>query len=246
MPYANVRHYRMYYEDEGRGPPLVLLHAGLGTSAQWVPFIPLYACCYRVLVTDRRGYGLSSARRRFARGYLRQDALDLAELLDGLGLRRAHIMGHSDGGSIGLLLALERPDLVRSLVLVAAHTHVEEKTLEGLRRAQALFRESPGQRQRLAELVGPGGAKLVEAWYAHWLEPGQQALDIRQEIGAIRAPTLVIQGVDDEFATPAHAEGIARAIPGVELWLIPGCGHAPQFQHPQAFNERVLAFLRSH
>ncbi len=246
MPYAGVHDYSMYYEDQGAGELLVLLHAGLDTSGEWASFVPFYAGRYRVLATDRRGYGRSAPRAGFQRGYLQQDAHDLAAFLDGLAARRAHILGHSDGGSIGLLLALERPDLVRSLVLVAAHTHVEEKTLAGLRQAQEALRGSAAVRERIARRVGPGGAEMAAAWYARWLEAGQAVLDIRGEIGRIRAPTLVIQGVDDEFATPAHAEGIARAIPGAELWLIPGCGHGPHFQCREAFNERVLAFLAAH
>jgi pimeloyl-ACP methyl ester carboxylesterase len=246
MPYATVRDYRVYYEDQGEGDPLVMLHAGLATSVQWASLVPLYARHYRVLATDRRGYGRSDPRLGFVRGYLDQDTADLALFLDALDLRQVHVLGHSDGGSLGLLLALQRPDLVRSLVLVAAHTHAEEKTLAGLRHAQAFFRRSPAVRERLAALVGPGGAELVEAWYAHWLDPTQMNLDIRDRIGRIRCPTLVIQGADDEFATPAHAEGIARAIPGAELWLIPGCRHGPQFERREAFDERVLEFLARH
>ncbi len=246
MSYATVCDYEMYYEDQGAGDALVLLHGGLDTSAGWASFIPLYARHYRVLATDRWGYGRSSARPGFEPGFLRQDALDLAAFLDGLGLRRAHVLGHSDGGSIGLLLALERPDLVRSLVAVAAHTHAEAKTLAGLRRAQEWVLSSIARRSHLARQLGPNGTALIEAWYAHWLDPAQRPLDIRGEIGRITAPTLVIQGLDDEFATPAHAEGIARAIAGAELWLIPACRHAPQLEHPEAFNERVLDFLARH
>ena len=102
------------------------------------------------------------------------------------------------------------------------------------------------QAERLARRLGANGVALIEAWYAHWLDPAQRPLDIRGEIGRITAPTLVIQGLDDEFATPAHAEGIARAIAGAELWLIPACRHAPQLEYPEAFNERVLGFLARH
>lgn len=246
MPYATVCDYAMYYEDQGQGESLVLLHAGLATSAEWASFIPLYARHYRVLATDRRGYGRSDPRPGFTSGYLQQDALDLAAFLEGLGVEGAHVLGHSDGGSIGLLLALLRPELVRTLVLVAAHTHAEERTLGGLRRAQALLAASSAQRERLARHLGPGGPALAADWYAHWLDHTRLSLDIRDRIGRIRCPTLVIQGEEDEFATPAHAEGIARAIPGAELWLIAGCGHGPHFERRQEFDERVLAFLGQH
>lgn len=246
MPYATVCDYQMYYEDQGQGVPLVLLHGGLSTSADWAPLVPTYARHYRVLATDRRGYGRSSPRPGFERGYLYHDAQHLAAFLDGLPVTRAHVMGHSDGGSIALLLAVERPDLVRSLVAVAAHTHAEDKTLEGLRDVQRLLRTSERFRQGLNRRLGPGGAALAEVWYAHWLDPAQTVLDIRAQVSRIRCPTLVIQGLDDEFAHPDHARGIAQAISGSQLWLIPDCGHAPHLQYPEAFNERVLAFLAQH
>ena len=148
------------------------------------------------------------------------------------------------GLRFGYLIA--RPELVRSLVVLAAHTHAEEKTLEGLRQVRALLRRSPEQRERIERHLGPGGAALAEVWYTHWLEEAQHVLAIQAEVGRIRAPTLVIQGANDEFATPAHAEGIAQAIPGAELWLIPDAGHAPQFQIPEQFNARVLDFLSRH
>ena len=178
-------------------------------------------------------------------GFLRHDALAVAAFLDAIGIRRAHILGHSDGGSIALLLALERPDLARSIVAVAAHTHAEEKTREGLRHSWERMCTEPGWRAQVSPVHRCRGPRLVQAWLEHWLNPDLISLDIRAEIGRIRCPTLVIQGADDEFATPAHAEGIARAIPRAERWLIPQCGHNPFAQHPETINQRVLGFLRT-
>lgn len=243
MPYATIRSYRMYYEDRGRGDPLVFLHGGMATSADFARLAPTYARRYRVLANDRWGYGRSGRRDGFVAGYLWQDTADTALWLDGLGVKRAHVIGHSDGGSAALLLAITRPDLVRSLVTVAAHTHSEPRTLEGLRHLQRLVRTSARYRAALDRHLGPGGAAMAEVWYAHWLDPNLVTLDIRGEIGRIRTPTLVIQGVDDEFATPAHAQSLAQAIPGAELWLIPGCRHTPHHECTEAFNARVQEFL---
>jgi len=243
VAYATIRHYRMYYEDQGQGEPVVFLHGGMATSADFAPLFPTYAARYRVLANDRWGYGRSGRRDGFEPGYLWQDTADTATWLDGLGVGRVHVIGHSDGGSLGLLLAITRPDLVRSLVAVAAHTHSEPRTLEGLQRLQELLRTSPGYRAALDRHLGPGGAAMAEVWYAHWLDPTRVTLDIRGEVSRIRCPTLVIQGEEDEFATPAHAENLARAIPGAELWLIPHCRHSPHHEVREAFNERVLGFL---
>ncbi|HOG46124.1 MAG TPA: alpha/beta hydrolase [Anaerolineae bacterium] len=243
MPHATIRGYQMYYEDHGQGEPLVFLHGGMATSADFAALIPTFAERYRVLANDRWGYGRSSRRDGFAQGYLWQDTADTAAWLDGLNVGRVHVVGHSDGGSAGLLLAVTRPDLVRSLVAVAAHTHSEPRTIAGLQHLQRLVRTSPGYRAALERHLGPGGAAMAEVWYAHWLDPTRITLDIRAEVSRVRCPTLVIQGEGDEFATPAHAEGIANAIPGAELWLIPNCRHTPHHECRQAFSERVLAFL---
>ncbi len=243
MPYATIHDYQMYYEDHGQGDPVLFLHGGMATSADFAALIPVYAQRYRVLANDRWGYGRSSRRDGFEPGYLWQDTADTTAWLDGLGLGPLHVVGHSDGGSAGLLLAITRPDLVRSLVTVAAHTHSEPRTVAGLQRLQHLVRTSPGYRAALDRHLGPGGAAMAEVWYDHWLDASRVTLDIRAEIGRVRCPTLVIQGEDDEFATPAHAEGIAHAIAGAELWLIPGCRHTPHHECREAFNERVLAFL---
>jgi pimeloyl-ACP methyl ester carboxylesterase len=241
MPLAIVHDYEMYYEDQGHGDPLVLVHGGCGSSAAFAGYMPVYTLHYRVIARDRKGHGRSTGMAEFPPDFLRRDALHLADFIDGLGLKQVRFFGHSDGGSIGLHLAIERPDLVRSMVLLAAHSHAEAKTLDRLR----LNYEALCAPERQA-LHDPQDYARHMAWYAHWLNPAGGTIDLRGEMGCISCPTLVIQGTEDEFATPAHAEDIARAIPGAELWLIAGGNHGPRGGREQEFDQRVLDFFARH
>ena len=238
MPFARVHDYDMYYEDQGQGEPLLLVHGGTGSSKAFAGYMPVYARCYRVIVPERKGHGRSTGIADFPPDFLRRDALHLADFISGLGLKQVRFFGHSDGGSIGLHLAIERPDVVRSMVLLAAHSHAETKTLDGLRRGH----EASGTPERRAE-IDPEQDELHIAWWRHWLNPTGGTIDVRGKMTRIRCPTLVIQGMEDEYATPAHAEDIARAIPGAELWLIPGGSHSPRGGREEEFDQRVLEFL---
>src|SRR5512136_3241811 len=100
MPFVRIREYDMYYEEQGASDPLLLLHGGGASVAQWASAVPVYAQRYRVIANDRWGYGKSSDRPGFAPDFLREDALDCSAFLGALGITRAHVMGFSDGGSI--------------------------------------------------------------------------------------------------------------------------------------------------
>ncbi len=241
MPFVRVHDYDMYYEDQGQGEPLLLVHGGMGSSKAFAPYMQVYARRYRVIVPERKGHGRSTGIADFPPDFLRRDALHLADFISGLGLKQVRFFGHSDGGSIGLHLAIERPNVVRAMVLLAAHSHAETKTLQGLR----LGHEAGCTPERRAQ-SDPKQYDLTMAWFRHWLNPAGGTIDVRGTMAHICCPTLVIQGMEDAYATQAHAEDIARAIPGAELWLIPGGSHSPREAREEQFDQRVLEFLSKH
>ena len=118
MPFLTVRGQRLWYEDAGSGDPVLLLHGFTGTARSHLgEQIDYLAGDYRVLAFDLRGYGHSSPKpRQFGADFYHQDALDAAALLDSLAVGQAHILGYSDGAELAVLLAILRPDLVRSVV----------------------------------------------------------------------------------------------------------------------------------
>jgi pimeloyl-ACP methyl ester carboxylesterase len=248
VPTCAINGHSLYYELHGSAddPPLVLLHHGLGASSEWAPQIARFVDQhYRVIAYDRWGYGRSDPREAFAFGYLLHDTQEAIALLDALQVRAAYILGHSDGGTIALLLASQRPDLVRAMVIEAAHIYYEPKIQAGIRAMLDKVQHSRVVRAYLAELHGDRGRALAEQWLAHWLTPDNlpTALVEPGALSRVRCPVLVVQGQDDEYATDQHALDIAAALPDSQLWLVPACGHTPHAALGDQFNERVIAFF---
>jgi len=244
MPYARIRDYEMYYEDQGSGPAIVLLHNGLGSSKDWARVIELLSPRYRVIANDRRGYGRSTHRYVFEEDYLIRDADDQGALLDLLKVQQAHLWGHSDGGTIAMLLAIRRPELVRSLVLESTHCFAHPEDLANSKEYFVPERLDPGFQGYLADRHGePYWRDLVRMWVACWSAPEAQKWDMRPMLGQIRCPTLVVHGAHDPFAHIDQAVGLVKGIPDCELWVPPHCGHSPHTEHPEAFARHLMEFL---
>jgi pimeloyl-ACP methyl ester carboxylesterase len=228
-------------------PPLVFLHEGLGCTALWKDFPA--ALCARLgcqgVVYDRWGYGRSEPldRPRDAR-YLHDEAqIFLPALLDALGIPRAALFGHSDGGTIGLLFAAARPERCAALVTEAAHVFVEDITLAGIRAAAAAY-ATTDLPKRLARYHGDKTDTVFRAWADTWLAPWFRGWNVEAELRRVTCPVLVLQGADDEYGTPAQVEAIARGVRGpVRTVLLPGCAHVPHQQARAAVLELAAGFL---
>jgi pimeloyl-ACP methyl ester carboxylesterase len=229
-------------------PLLVFLHEGLGSVSMWRDF-PDRLCrtlgC-RALVYSRPGYGRSSPHT----GPLRPDFMHrqasevLPALLDALCIDEPIVpLGHSDGGSIALLFAAHHPARVQSLVVMAPHILVEQVSIRSIAQAREAW-ASTDLRQRLArhhdDVEG-----VFRGWNDIWLHPDFAAWNIEDEIGAIRAPTLAIQGLDDEYGTLEQIRGIARRVPGTTLLELAACRHSPHRDQPEAVIEAVGKHLAS-
>lgn len=240
-----VSGHQLYWELHGAPdrPVVMFLHHGLGSVRAWRRQIP--ACedgGWRVLAFDRWGYGRSDPRPRFDPGFLLQDADETLGLMDALGLGRIAIVGHSDGGTIGLLLAASHPERVERLVVAAAHIYREQATLDGLFTILASAQEPP-LKASLQREHGDRWLSLVQAWVGHWTQPEMEGLSLLGELPKVVCPTLVIQGELDEHATHQHARDIAAGVRQGTLWLIPGVHHMPPNEIPHEFNRRLLSFL---
>jgi len=245
--YTKIRGHRLYWELHGpnQGPVLVLLHHGLGSIRSWrkqVAFFSQHG--WQVLAFDRWGYGRSNSRPRFGADFMQQDAGEALELLEALGIERAAFLGHSDGGTISLMLAASHPHLVEKLVLIAAHIYWEPKTVASIREIRGTA-DDPGMMKPWQREHGEKWAVLVKSWADGWLQPEIASLNLVEELSRIGCPALVIQGENDEYATASQAHELAKGIAKAELWMIPGAGHMPSLEIPEAFNMRVLSFLGS-
>lgn len=222
-------------------PTVVFVHDGLGSIGQWrdVPVLVAERTGRSVLAYDRAGHGSStpSPDGPWPTDWLQREAHVLAALLEQVAGQPVHLVGHSDGGTIALLCAADRPDLVDSVVALAAHAWVEPVCV----RAIAALQRAPG-----GTLVGLGRyhrrpRDLFEAWTGGWTSPGFAHWDIRPVLDRIDAPVLVVQGDRDEYATTDMAWGTAAAIgPSAQVVVVPGGVHALHHQQPGTVVDLVV------
>jgi pimeloyl-ACP methyl ester carboxylesterase len=225
-------------------PCVVLLHHGLGSVKAWRGQVSaLVDAGYHVIAYDRWGYGGSDSRPGLDLPTFAADIDDLHILLEHLGVRRAALVGHSDGGTIALYYAAQYPDEVTCLVTVAAHIYVEAEMEQGILGVQQAFETDEHFRTGLRYAHGAKYESVFHNWFDGWHRSEYLSWDIRQNIQQISCPALIVQGEKDEHATPQHAEDIAAEIPGAELWIIPAAGHMVPQENAELFNARLLQFL---
>jgi pimeloyl-ACP methyl ester carboxylesterase len=242
MSYIDVGGVSTYYEVEGDGDPLILLHGGLVTIETWSAQRPALAERFRVYLPERPGHG-RTADVDGPTSYV-QMAHETAAFMAAVGVESAHLVGWSDGGNVALELALGRPELVRKMVLIGAAAHVDGATADSAEWVQSVTADSlPPFIREPYERLSPDGAEhfhvVVEKLVALWrTEPRHEMA----ELGAITAPTLVMIG-DDDGVTVAHADAMRRAIPNGQLAVVPGATHGVMLEKPEIVNRLILDFL---
>lgn len=246
MTHLRVNGHQLYYEDYGKAesPAIVLLHHGLGSTYSWMEQIDsLTVAGFRVIAYDRWGYGHSDPRQSLSLPCFDEDLADLAALFAFLELRRAILVGHSDGGTIALYFAAKNPESTDALVTIAAHIYIEEKMVPSIQVVQKSYLEGLRFKEGLRRLHGEKVEQVFTNWFNGWAKPENFDWDMRPLLKEIRCPSLIVQGMDDEHATPRHAEDIAVSIAGSELWLVPGARHMLPQENAALFNSRLVEFL---
>ena len=231
-----------YYEEEGSGEPLLLLHGGLVTIETWENQRPALADHYHVYLPERRGHG----RTPDVPGPTGYDlmAADTAAFMQALAIPSAHLVGWSDGGNVALEMALARPELVRKLVLIGAAADFSGSTADGTEWVNSLTPDKlppflTGPYARLSpdgpEHLRVVAEKTIEMWKT---QPRHEM----SELAAITAPTLILIG-DNDGVTIEHAAQMLRAIPNAQLAVIPGADHGVMLDKPEIVNRLILDFL---
>jgi pimeloyl-ACP methyl ester carboxylesterase len=241
-----INGHNIYVETHGPedGHPVVLLHHGLGSTFSWREQVPaLVEAGYRVVAYDRWGYGRSDPRPALGTPTFTVDFNDLLEILEIFNIQRASMIGHSDGGTIALYYASQSPRRVTKLVTVAAHIYLEDKMGPGIQAVRKNFEQDQRFREGLQRVHGEKFEAVFNNCYEGWHKPECLEWDMRPLLTQVTCPALVIQGEDDEHATPQHAVDLVEAIPKADLWLVPDGRHMLPQEMPEVINPKVLEFL---
>jgi pimeloyl-ACP methyl ester carboxylesterase len=218
--YIQLGDVHTYYEEDGAGEPLVLLHPGLADSRAFEDYVPELAKHFHVFRPDRRGHGRTpDVEGPITYALMAQDTIAFLEQVVG---GPASLLGHSDGAPVALLAALERPDLVRKLVLSAGVFHhdgwapgaidLDDETI-------AFFTDYWGA----VAPDGPDHFPVVKAKLdrMHREEPTLTVADLAGYPG----PALVMVGDSDEEIPIEHTLALHRGLPNAQLAVLPGTGH---------------------
>lgn len=228
-------HYAIY----GHGSPVILLHGGLANSDYWGHQVKALAPHHRVIVMDSRGHGRTTRDAR-AYGYdLMAD--DVIALMDSLKIRKADIVGWSDGGIIGLDLAIRHPDRVGKIFAFAANTQTSG-VIDGVEKNPtfAAYIDRAGGEYRKYSATPKDYDAFVEQISKMWAD---QPNWTDAQLKSIKSPVLVVDGDHDEAIKREHTEMIAATIPGAGLLILPNASHFAFLQDPAQFNFAILHFL---
>jgi 3-oxoadipate enol-lactonase len=263
MPRVNVNGINLYYEVSGSGPSVVLCHGYTGSHQDWMFQVPVLAQKYQVVTIDHRGHGTSDAPSSADAYSIPVLGDDLYDLLSYLDITGCCLVGHSMGGLVALQLALDKPHVVSSLVLVdtasgpldiPCHADRRAKLIEIARTGsmEAVFDYDIGNNplslrrfERYPRLFNRSKQRMLEMPVDGYVHVGQalsECEDLTRRLKEISVPTLVIVGEEDlSFQQPSRT--LAEGIPNAQLRVVPQALHCPQEEEPETFNHILLEFL---
>jgi pimeloyl-ACP methyl ester carboxylesterase len=235
---APVNGIKLWYAEFGQGEPVILLHGGLANSNYWGEQIPALAAHYRVIVMDSRGHGRSS-RNAEPFGYDLM-ASDVLGLMDFLHIRKAAIVGWSDGAILGLDIAIHHPERLTKLFAFAANS--DPSGVSDIQHS-TVFTAYIARAAKEYEALSPTPheyASFVTQIEKMWAtQPNFTAA----QLASISVPVWIVDADHDEAIKRENTEFMAAHIPGAGLLLQPEVSHFSFIQDPQQFNADVLHFL---
>ena len=270
MPFAPVNGIDLYYEEHGKGTPIILAHGAGGNHLSWWQQVPVLSRHWRTITFDHRGWGLShDTDDRGPEAFIE----DLGALLDHLEIKEAVLAGHSMGGYCCLGVAITQPERVKGLLmsntfagmrrevwLAASDDQREAVRLVWQRRStekikRVLAPEFARQHKdraflykqiRLLNENGPNRldrARQVQRLRA--LERPAETGATREQLAALPMPVLFIGGEHDEVFPVSLMEIAHSLLPGSRMVVVPGAGHSVYFEAPDTFNELAHEFAKS-
>lgn len=233
---------RIWYGTVGEGPAVVLLHGGMSSSDAWGNQIAaLTKSHHRVVLVDTRGHGRSTLGDVPLSYEVFEE--DLRSVMDTLQIKKADIVGWSDGANTALVMAMKDPARARKIYAFGANMNADAAKPGAF--DAPILRKVVVQLQQTYARVSPTpdgfGALHTAVETMQKSEPNYNA----SQLEAIKGPTIAIaDGDHEEFIKEDHTRYMARTIPGASLIILPGVSHFAPWQAPDAFNESVLHFLK--
>jgi pimeloyl-ACP methyl ester carboxylesterase len=243
--FATVKGRKIYYEETGKGAPLLLLHGFFRTSSYWKEFAPEFSKTYRVIAIDLPGHGRSDYMNSTDVYSHKEAAEFIIAFLDGLHIDSVYVMGASAGAVATLHMATLKPELTKKIIVIAGQVYLSSST------------------RNIISLMGPGTEdpkRLEPAIQTHGKVKGplllRQFWNFRKLYGdpaftpdalaTIKAKALIIHGDDDNVAPVKNAWEMYQHIPRANLWIVPSGGHVPEAipANHDDFVRRTLEFLR--
>jgi 3-oxoadipate enol-lactonase len=260
MPRILVNGIQLYYEEGGSGSPLVFIH-GLGSSTRdWENQVPDFSRSHRVVAFDLRGHGRSDKPQ--GPYSMSMFSADTAALIKVLRLGAAHVVGISLGGGIALQLALDAPELVRTIVVVNSGPAMVGPSADAKKEIESRVQivQQKGMRamgEVLSAQLFPKGEQepLRKTFVQRWAENDPRAYvealramadwNVTGRLGSIHCPALIVSA-DQDYSPVAAKEAYVKLIPAAELVVITDAHHATPLDQPKKFNAALSAFLAKH
>ena len=241
---------RISRENNYAGRPVIIfLHESLGCIELWKDFPKKLGevCRCNILIYDRLGYGKSDPFSTLNRNkdYMETEADILHKILEICKIDKAILFGHSDGGTIALIAASKYPDKISGVITEGAHVFVEEKTLEGIRKAFDSY-YTTGLKDKLIKYHGDKTDAVFRAWTDTWLSVDFRNWNIETFLPGIKCPCLIIHGDNDMYGSNKQVESIINGVSGItEKLIIPGAGHSPHKESRDLTLSRSKEFIET-
>lgn len=231
--YADIRGFKMYYEEYGKGEPLLIIHGNGGSINNFLFQIPWFEKKYHVILADSRAQGKSADNGDSLSYEMMTDDLDA--LLTYLHLDSCYVIGWSDGGINGLLLAIRHPGKVKKLAVTGANLWPDTTAVNpvGYKWAMQMNKDLEAKSNKTPE--EKNGLKVI-----HLLS--YEPHITLQQLNGIKCPSLIISG-DHDVILPEHTLLIARNIPQSYAWILPNSGHSTPIFYKEEFNKKVDDFF---
>ena len=237
--YAKVNGIDMYYAVYGSGDPVLLIHGGLGHADIWASQVAELSKTHKVIVADSRGHGRST-RTEQPYGYDLM-ASDYLALLDYLKIDKTALVGWSDGGIIGIDIALHHPERLTRLFAQAANVTTDgvDPGVMTNKTFAAYIDRSGRDYKKMSKTPDQYDAFVAQISHMWETEPAWT----KEQLAEITTPTAIVAGDHDEAIKREHTEYMASVIPGAKLIILPNASHFAMLQAPDEYSQAALDFI---